>query len=181
MAQETLDEASHRLNNACENLPADGIAALRATLPTFEAEIVGVLADILQAAEQRSSSLIYRDGLTEVLKQPEFERREESEALLRVMEERSSLLEEVFANALSMNVGGVQVVIGGEGRWRELRDCSLVLGRYGVPDQAIGTLGVLGPTRMPYGRAISAVRYVSDLMSDLVSDLYSHEEVVERD
>jgi heat-inducible transcriptional repressor len=97
------------------------------------------------------------------------------------MEEHSSLLEEVFENALSMNVGGVQVVIGGEGRWRELRDCSLVLGRYGVPDQAIGTLGVLGPTRMPYGRAISAVRYVSDLMSDLVSDLYSHEEVVERD
>jgi heat-inducible transcriptional repressor len=34
-------------------------------------------------------------------------------------------------------------------------------------------LGVLGPTRMPYGRAISAVRYVADLMSDLVSDLYS--------
>jgi len=181
LAQETLEEASRRLNNACENLSADGIAALRSNLPTFEAEIAGVLADILQATEQRPSSLIYRDGLTEVLKQPEFERREESEVLLHVMEEHSSLLEEVFANTLNMNVGGVQVVIGGEGRWRELRDCSLVLGRYGVPDQAIGTLGVLGPTRMPYGRAISAVRYVSDLMSDLVSDLYSHEEVVERD
>ena len=38
---------------------------------------------------------------------------------------------------------------------------------------ATGALGVLGPTRMPYGRAISAVRYVADLMSDLVSDLYS--------
>ena len=80
-----------------------------------------------------------------MLKQPEFERREESEVLLRVMEEHSSLLEEVLANALSTNVGGVQVVIGGEGRWRELRDCSLVLARYGVADQAIGTLGVLGP------------------------------------
>ncbi len=181
LAQETLDEASRRLNNACENLSADGIAALRANLPTFEAEIAGVLADILQATEQSSSNLIYHDGVTEMLKQPEFERREESEGLLRVMEDHNSLLEEVFANALSMNIGGVQVVIGGEGRWRELRDCSLVLGRYGVADQAIGTLGVLGPTRMPYGRAISAVRYVSDLMSDLVSDLYSHEEVVERD
>jgi heat-inducible transcriptional repressor len=87
----------------------------------------------------------------------------------------------VLANALSPNVGGVQVVIGGEGRWRELRDCSLILARYGVADQATGALGVLGPTRMPYSRAISAVRYVSDLMSDLVSDLYSHQEAVERE
>jgi heat-inducible transcriptional repressor len=62
-----------------------------------------------------------------------------------------------------------------------LRDCSLILARYGVADQATGALGVLGPTRMPYSRAISAVRYVSDLMSDLVSDLYSHQEAVERE
>jgi heat-inducible transcriptional repressor len=180
-SQEALDEASRRLNNACANLSPEGMAALRPNLPAFEAEIAGVIADILQQIESRSSSPIYRDGLTEVLKQPEFESREDSETLLRVMEEHSSLLEDVLANALSPNVGGVQVVIGGEGRWRELRDCSLVLARYGVTDQATGTLGVLGPTRMPYNRAISAVRYVSDLMSDLVSDLYSHQEVVERE
>jgi len=181
MAQEVLDEASRRLNNACENMNGEAITALRASLPTFEAEIAGVVADILQASESRSSNPIYRDGLSEMLKQPEFEPRTVSEKVLRVMEEHTGLLEEVFANALDANVGGVQVVIGGEGRWRELSDCSLVLSRYGVPHQAIGTLGVMGPTRMPYGRAISAVRYVSDLMSDLVSDLYSHEEVVERD
>ncbi len=181
LPQEALDEASHRLNNACESLSHEGIMALRANLPTFEAEIAGVIADILQMIETRTPSMIYRDGLSEVLKQPEFENREDSEALMRVMEEHNSLLEEVLANTLSPNVGGVQVVIGGEGRWRELRDCSLVLARYGVANQATGTLGVLGPTRMPYNRAISAVRYVSDLMSDLVSDLYSHQEVVERD
>jgi heat-inducible transcriptional repressor len=169
------------LSNACENLSAEGINALRPTLPVFEAEIAGVVADILQQAEGRTTSPVYRDGLAQVLKQPEFERREESETLLRVMEERSSLLEEVLANTLNPNVGGVQVVIGGEGRWRELRDCSLVLARYGVPDYAIGALGVLGPMRMPYNRTISTVRYVADLMSDLVSDLYSPEEVVERD
>jgi len=181
LTQEALDEVSHRLNNACENLSAEGVTALRSSLPAFEAEIAGVIADILQQAETRTAGPIYHDGLTEVLKQPEFEGREESEALLRVIEERSSLLEEVVANALSPDVGEVQVVIGGEGRWRELRDCSLVLSRYGVPERATGALGILGPTRMPYGRAISAVRYVSDLMSDLVSDLYSHEEVIERD
>ena len=69
-------------------------------------------------------------------------------------------------------MGTVQVVIGGEGRWRELSACSMVMAKYGVEGFAAGTLGVLGPTRMPYGRAISTVRYVADLMSDMVSDLY---------
>ena len=179
--QDALDETSRRLNNACENLSPEAIMAVRSNLPVFEAEIASVTADIMQQTETRATSPIYRDGLTEVLKQPEFGKKQESETLLRVLEEHSSLLEEVLSNAVSPGVGNVQVVIGGEGRWRELKDYSLVLARYGVPDYATGALGVLGPMRMPYSRAISAVRYVADLMSDMVSDLYSHEEVSERD
>jgi heat-inducible transcriptional repressor len=74
---------------------------------------------------------------------------------------------------LSPTVGGIQVVIGGEGAWEELRDCSMVLARYGAPGFATGALGVLGPTRMPYGRTISAVRYVAGLMSDLVLESFT--------
>jgi heat-inducible transcriptional repressor len=47
----------------------------------------------------------------------------------------------------------------------------MVLGRYGVPGLATGTLGVLGPIRMAYGRTISTVRFVSDLLSDLVTEM----------
>ena len=179
--QDALDEASRRLNNACENLSPEAISAVRQHLSPFESEIGSVIADIMQQAESRATSPIYHDGLTEVLKQPEFEGRQESETLVRVMEEHGSLLEEVLTSAVSPDVGNVQVVIGGEGRWRDLKDYSLVLARYGVTDYATGALGVLGPMRMPYSRAISAVRYVADLMSDMISDLYSHEEVVERD
>ncbi len=181
LAQEALDETSRRLNNACENLSAEAITAVRSNLPAFEAEIASVIADIMQQTESRAARTVYRDGLAEVLKQPEFEGKAEAETLLGVLEERTGLLEEVLNHAVSPDVGNVQVVIGGEGRWRELKDYSLVLARYGVPDFATGALGVLGPMRMPYSRAISAVRYVADLMSDMVSDLYTHEEVVERD
>jgi heat-inducible transcriptional repressor len=66
----------------------------------------------------------------------------------------------------------VQVVIGGEGDWEELKDCSMVLARYGVNNVATGALGVVGPTRMAYGRAISTVRYVAELMTDLVNEAY---------
>jgi heat-inducible transcriptional repressor len=65
------------------------------------------------------------------------------------------------------------VVIGGDGDWEDLKDCSMVLARYGAPGFATGALGVLGPTRMSYGRTISAVRYVAGLLSDLVIEAFA--------
>ena len=51
--------------------------------------------------------------------------------------------------------------------------CSMVLTRYGAPGFATGALGVLGPTRMAYGRTISTVRYVAGLLSDLVIETFA--------
>jgi heat-inducible transcriptional repressor len=48
----------------------------------------------------------------------------------------------------------------------------MILARYGDLGQLTGTVAVLGPTRMPYGRNISAVRYVADLMSGFLNDYY---------
>ena len=69
--------------------------------------------------------------------------------------------------------GGVQIIIGGEGKWQELSDVGIVLTRYGAGEEIMGVMGVLGPVRMPYERTVSVVRYMSQLMSDFVSDLYS--------
>jgi len=49
----------------------------------------------------------------------------------------------------------------------------MVLTRYGAPGIAIGALGVLGPTRMAYGRTISTVRYVAGLLSELVIETFA--------
>lgn len=79
-------------------------------------------------------------------------------------------MENFLASALSSQFDGVKVVIAGEGDWKELKECSMVLARYGTPNVATGTLGVFGPTRMAYARAIGAVRHVADLMTRLVHD-----------
>jgi len=81
------------------------------------------------------------------------------------------MLNDLFSRTvLTEDIGGVQVLIGGEGTWQDLRDCSVILTRYGIQDQLSGMLGILGPMRMSYGQAISAVRFVGDLLSDLVTD-----------
>jgi len=71
---------------------------------------------------------------------------------------------------LPESIGGVQVIIGGEGRWDDLRQCSVILSKYGSPGVATGTLGILGPMRMSYGPSISMIRYLSGLLSDFISE-----------
>jgi heat-inducible transcriptional repressor len=172
LTQEELSQAADRLNQLCSGLGAADIRTRVQGLPTFEAEIGDLVLDMMQRSDTRMTGEIYRDGLTEMLSQPEFTDAESSQGALRLLEERN-FLDSFLAETLGPAVGGVRVIIGGEGRWEELSNCSMVLASYGVPGFATGALGILGPTRMPYGRAISAVRFVSELMSDLVFEMYS--------
>jgi heat-inducible transcriptional repressor len=170
--QETLNEASDRLNQQCNGLTADEVQSRVGELPPLEASIANLVVKTMHRTDSRTAGVVYRDGLSEVLQQPEFSEGERAQGLVRVMEERS-FLDAVLTDALSPEIGSVRVLIGGEGRWDELYACSLVLGRYGVADFATGALGVVGPTRMLYGRAISVVRFVAGLLSDMVYDMYA--------
>jgi heat-inducible transcriptional repressor len=128
-----------------------------------------ILADMKRAAESVSGE-IYTDGLTNVLSEPEFAESDDARRALRLFEERSTLQDLLAKTTVNSTVGGLQVLIGGEGGWEELRQCSMVLARYGVPGLATGTLGVLGPMRMSYSRTIPTVRFVAGLLSSLVND-----------
>ena len=78
----------------------------------------------------------------------------------------------MILNELGPNMNHVEVVIGGGGRWSDLKHVSMVFSRYGIPGQVSGALGVLGPIYINYGRAISTVRYVSGLMTEALEDIY---------
>jgi heat-inducible transcriptional repressor len=134
--------------------------------------VASVVADLMHRADFVATAVIVHDGLTNMFKAPEFSDSSLATRTLHMLEEQN-LLGEFLSRALGSEVGGVQVVIGGEGDWEDLRDCSIVIARYGAPGLATGTLGVIGPMRMAYGKTISAVRYVSSVMSDLVSDTLS--------
>jgi heat-inducible transcriptional repressor len=174
MTQVGLREAADRLNQICVGLDAEQIQERMREVPLLEADIARIVIGMLHGAERELSDEIYYHGLSELFLSPEFSITDEASAnLVRVLEERS-VLQAVLAETLTpgVAVGSVRVLIGGEGRWNDLRTCSIVLARYGAPDYATGTLGVVGPIRMHYGRAISAVRFVASVLGELVYDTY---------
>lgn len=167
-AQEQLSQAAQRLNAYFQGKNAEQILGMVGQLDLLDQDITRLVADELRRSSEVLSGEVYRDGLTHVLAEPEFAEVEVARNALRILEERSLLEDLLSRTVLSTDMGGVQVLIGGEDTWEELRDASMVLARYGVPGYMIGTLGVLGPTRMSYGRTISTVRFVAGLLSDLV-------------
>ncbi len=172
MSQSALREAADRLNQVCADSDVETIQLQLAELPFLEKEIGQLVLSLMRKTEEKPPDDIYQHGLSELLQAPEFLEGDGTE-VVRVMEERS-LLQAVLAETLTPNVGvgSVRVLIGGEGRWDELRACSMVLARYGVASYASGALGVVGPIRMAYGRAISAVRFVAGILGEMVYEMY---------
>ncbi len=175
VSQERLSAVASRFNALCQGLTTDAIANLSAPLDALEQDIRKLVVEDMRRSEDVLGGEVYRDGLAQVLFEPEFAEVEVARKALRILEERSLLQDLISRTVLTSAVGGVQVLIGGEGTWEELRDCSMVLARYGAPGLATGALGVLGPIRMAYGQTISTVRYVAGLLSDLVVDLHAEE------
>ena len=171
VSQEILSTTAAQLNQLCLGMTDASIAALVPQLEALEQDVLNLTVEEMDRSGAVLGGEVYRDGVTNVLADPEFAEVELAKRALRVFEERTFLQDLLSRTILTSNVGGVQVLIGGEGTWEELRECSIVLGRYGVPGLATGTLGVLGPIRMSYGHTISTVRFVAELLSDLVVEL----------
>ena len=174
MPQNALREAADRLNQVCAGLNTGQIEARMHEFPPLETDIANLVVSIMHNVEDEPSDELYYHGLYDLLRSPEFSEPDSSSVnLVRSLEERS-LLHAVLSETLtpSVGVGTVCVLIGGEGRWDELRSCSVVLARYGVANYVTGTMGVVGPVRMHYGRAISAVRFVASMLGEMVYDFY---------
>ena len=168
VSQSRLSLAAKRLTEVFAGNDVEMIEAAIPGLTDLEQSAAGWVVEDLNKTDSLASGEVYLDGWTNVLSEPEFSNAEEARRALHFLEERSHLQDLLARTVLTGAVGGVHVLIGGEGTWDELRQCSLVLARYGAPGLATGTIGVLGPIRMPYGHTISTVRFLSGLLSDMV-------------
>jgi heat-inducible transcriptional repressor len=166
--QDVLSQTAQIINLECAMLTAHDIRAKMRTQPDeLERDIGELVADAMDQSNQQTARDVVRYGFSESLSS--FSE-DEAQQALRVLEEED-LLETILRDLLLADESDVQIVVAGEGRWEHISHLSMVMGRYGTP-QARGALGVLGPTRMRYGRAVSAVRYVANLMSDLLGEVH---------
>ncbi|MFH0771122.1 MAG: heat-inducible transcriptional repressor HrcA [Candidatus Omnitrophota bacterium] len=109
---------------------------------------------------------VFLDGAYQIADQPEFRESGKMSSLLKVLEEEEEILR-IMEEGLSED--GVKIHIGSENTLDDIKGCSIVISNYKAGDQNIGSVGVIGPTRMDYSKTIPVVEYVSEIFSRLLA------------
>jgi len=181
VSQENLSLVANWINLTGRSKNTGEIAALQhQTQDVLKHDLLKLVVTEMQRTDDILAGDIYRDGLANVLAEPEFAEPGVAARALRFWEERTQLEGLLSQTVLASDSDGIHVLIGGDGTWEDLSECAVVLSRYGIPGVATGVLGVLGPTRMPYANTISTIQFVGNLLGNLVGETLSEERFTTR-
>ena len=122
------------------------------------------MSHILDESDER----ILLEGAHHIIEQPEFREAEKVMGLLKALEGEEEILTIMEHD---LNEDRARIHIGTENPFDDIKDCSIVISNYRIGNQNIGSIGVIGPTRMDYSRAVPAVEYVSNSFSRLLARL----------
>lgn len=125
-------------------------------------QTMGLFSQALDSPEEK----VYLEGTVKILDHPEFRNLEKFKSLMGTLE-KSDLLSQVLTE--NSKEGEVRVTIGEENKHLEMKDCSIVTATYQVGGKTFGTIGVLGPTRMDYGKVVSVVEVVAKALGEILN------------
>ncbi len=169
LTQEELSGVAARLNAALDGRSFDELDADDQSLPVEERLVYAAVREQMAAAAQAEYDEACLEGVRNVLMQPEFADTRRALELLEVLDEHT--VTRVLPLSM-LSDDGVAVFIGDENGAEELSGCSVIVARYGASGAVSGAMAVVGPTRMRYSRSISAVRYMTSLLSSLLDSYY---------
>lgn len=128
----------------------------------FMQRVITLSTQAFSEAEGELGSEVYLDGASNLIKTPEFSDINRMKLLFETIEQKSRLAA-LISHCIEDDTQEVRITIGAENALPGIEDCTLITSRYAVDDKTHGSLGILGPTRMEYARAISVVDYVARL------------------
>jgi heat-inducible transcriptional repressor len=173
MSQDELDKYSRYLTEIMGGLSL--VEARRKILEELKKE--KVLFDKLmyralqlsqKALEDEGEGDLYIEGKTNILQSPEFADLEKMRSLLQAFEEKTKIVK-LLDKALFAQ--GIQIFIGAENEFNEMKDCSVIAAPYSRENFTLGTLGVIGPTRMDYSSIIPIVDYTARIVGKILENI----------
>ncbi|MBI5400468.1 heat-inducible transcriptional repressor HrcA [Candidatus Saganbacteria bacterium] len=154
--QETINEGFRTVRQDVED-------ALHQTLRTLSqlVEYASVVATL------NNRTRVYSTGFSQMLKQPEFSDLTFTRHIMEVVEQEDLMAEMVREYTTEK---GITIRIGGENSFKEVKHCSVMMSSYDMGDEAAGGIGVIGPTRMSYGRVASILESLSRRLDTLFDE-----------
>ena len=158
MSSEEMDYLAGKMSKLLEDRNLSDISVeILQNVHTDVVEDKLIFSSLLQAVRKmtgrRQEQKVFLGGTKQLLNQPEFRDVERVRNLLGILEEEKVLKDLLQGGEDS----GLKVTIGSENKFTGIQDCSMVQATYRLNGQIVGTMAVLGPTRMEYGKVISVM------------------------
>lgn len=147
------------------------IQTLVASLGAQALSMSPLLVTIADLSEQAASSEIKLEGQSNLLGYKEYD--QNAGQLLDFLE-RGEPLNMLVTQGVSTDKD-IEVRIGSENRYKELENSSMIISKYRIGDNASGAIGIIGPTRMNYSKLIPSIKYLTDIVSRVLSEVYEEE------
>ncbi|WP_432823215.1 heat-inducible transcriptional repressor HrcA [Trichloromonas sp.] len=170
LSQHELEQVSNYLNQTLTGLSIQDIKAkivrdMAEEKATYDQLLRRALELSREALCEEIGGQVFIEGACNILEQSEFKDLERMKRLFRAFEQKSLLVELLDK---SQHAKGVQIFIGSESEYSEIEGCSLITASYSSSRGTIGTLGVIGPSRMNYSQVIPVVDYTARLVSQVL-------------
>ena len=161
MRPEEMDYLEGRISRVLEGKELSEISdELLSALHMDVAEDKVLFTSFLQAIKRmnrkQNEQRVFLGGTKQLLNQPEFRDVERVKSLLGILEEEKVVRDLLVAGEDS----GLKITIGTENKFTGIQDCSMVQATYRLNGKIVGTMAVLGPTRMEYGKVITVMDYL---------------------
>lgn len=151
-----------------EQAASKGLGDIEREVGLSKDALLPVLEGAKACLEQIDSPEVYLDGTTNIFNYPEFRDLLRAKEFMSILDEKANLCRMMSD---SLDRVEITVKIGSENDITEIRDCSLVKANYSLGGSFIGSIGVIGPTRMEYSRVISSMNYIRKKVSEEISRL----------
>lgn len=173
LTDEQLDSASELLNRIVMDQPLDAAGTtIDQNLAQFPSELRASIEAVSRALQddltQRETDRVFLEGASTMVDEHKFADLETVRQVIGALENRRLLLE-VMADALSGQ--NVSVRIGSENQVAGMQSSTVISAPYGAGGSILGSLGVVGPTRMDYRKTIAAVYEVSANLGRMLTEL----------
>lgn len=169
MSSEEMDYLAGKMSKLLEDRNLSDISVeILQNVHTDVVEDKLIFSSLLQAVRKRTGrrqeQKVFLGGTKQLLNQPEFRDVERVRNLLGILEEEKVLKDLLQGGEDS----GLKVTIGSENKFTGIQDCSMVQATYRLNGQIVGTMAVLGPTRMEYGKVISVMDYLHKYLKTIL-------------
>jgi heat-inducible transcriptional repressor len=163
--EEKLEQISQYLSSKLVHMCLEELRSVIIEELKEERRVFGVLLeDFLDQMKGSNEQVeVFIEGKLNLLDKPEFSNVSRIRAILQTFEEKEALLT-LLDKCLDSR--GVQIYIGSEGFGNEVPACGMVLAPYAGSDSPMGSLGIVGPIRMNYARAVSLVEYTAQVLGE---------------